>query len=47
MRGRIFSAALSLFAEKGFEQTTIDDITERADVARGTFFNHFQHKEEL
>ncbi|MFD7448370.1 TetR/AcrR family transcriptional regulator [Kitasatospora sp. NPDC059827] len=47
MRERIFSAALSLFAEKGFEQTTIDDITERADVARGTFFNHFQHKEEL
>jgi AcrR family transcriptional regulator len=47
MRERIFSAALSLFAEKGFEQTKVDDITERADVARGTFFNHFQHKEEL
>ncbi|MFJ9693262.1 TetR/AcrR family transcriptional regulator [Kitasatospora sp. NPDC101183] len=47
MRERIFTAALSLFEEKGFEQTTIDDITERADVARGTFFNHFQHKEEL
>ncbi|MCX5388021.1 TetR/AcrR family transcriptional regulator [Streptomyces sp. NBC_00083] len=47
MRARIFSAALSLFAEKGFEQTKVDDITERADVARGTFFNHFQHKEEL
>lgn len=47
MKARIFSAALSLFAEKGFEQTKVDDITERADVARGTFFNHFQHKEEL
>ncbi|MGA5559743.1 TetR/AcrR family transcriptional regulator [Streptomyces platensis] len=47
MRARIFSAALSLFAEKGFEQTKVDEITERADVARGTFFNHFQHKEEL
>lgn len=47
MRERIYGAAMSLFVEKGFDQTTVEEITERADVARGTFFNHFQHKEAL
>lgn len=47
MRERIYSAAMSLFVEKGFDQTTIEEITERADVARGTFFNYFQGKEAL
>ncbi|MFH8739508.1 helix-turn-helix domain-containing protein [Streptomyces sp. NPDC017964] len=30
----------------GTGQTTVDEITEAADVARGTFFNHFQRKED-
>ncbi|MEY9847849.1 TetR/AcrR family transcriptional regulator [Streptacidiphilus sp. MAP5-3] len=44
---RLYTSALELFAEQGYEHTTIDQITERADVARGTFFNHFQRKEDL
>lgn len=47
MHGRLYTSALELFAEQGYEGTTIDQITERADVARGTFFNHFQRKEDL
>jgi AcrR family transcriptional regulator len=44
---RIFVSALELFEEKGFAATTIDDITERADVAKGTFFNYFPRKESV
>jgi AcrR family transcriptional regulator len=44
---RIFVSALKLFEEKGFAATTIDDITERADVAKGTFFNYFPRKEAV
>jgi len=46
-RRRIFDAAIGLFREKGFEQTTVDEITEKADVGRGTFFNHFHRKEAV
>jgi AcrR family transcriptional regulator len=44
---RIFKAAVKLFRDNGFEATTIDDITERADVAKGTFFNYFPRKEAV
>jgi len=44
---RIFLAALELFREKGFSATTIDEITTRADVAKGTFFNYFPRKEAV
>lgn len=44
---RIFKAAVKLFRDKGFEATTIDEITERADVAKGTFFNYFPRKESV
>ena len=43
-RRRITMAALELFHEKGFDATTVDEITERADVAKGTFFNYFPKK---
>ncbi len=46
-RHRIFHAAIDLFREKGFESTTVDDITERADVAKGTFFNYFHRKDAV
>ncbi len=46
-RRRITLAALDLFHEKGFEATTVDEITERADVAKGTFFNYFPKKESV
>ncbi len=46
-RRRIFSAAVELFRAKGFEETTVDEITEKADVGRGTFFNYFPRKEAV
>lgn len=46
-RQRIFRAALELFRQKGFDATTVDDITERADVAKGTFFNYYPRKESV
>src|SRR5262245_53815613 len=46
-RQRIFREAIRLFRERGFEATTVDEITERADVARGTFFNYFPRKEAV
>lgn len=46
-RRRITLAALDLFHERGFEATTVDEITERADVAKGTFFNYFPKKESV
>jgi len=47
VRGRILSAARTLFAKQGFEATTVDEIAELADVAPATFFNHFQSKQTL
>jgi len=46
-RRRIFEAALELFRARGFEATTVDEITEKADVGRGTFFNYFPRKEAV
>ncbi|HYE24064.1 MAG TPA: TetR/AcrR family transcriptional regulator [Clostridia bacterium] len=46
-RERIFGAALSLFADKGFAATTVEDITQLADVGKGTFFNYFPTKEHV
>ncbi len=43
-RLRIFRAAFELFTEKGFEATTVEEIAERADVGKGTVFNHFPQK---
>ncbi|MCC7237132.1 MAG: TetR family transcriptional regulator [Bryobacterales bacterium] len=41
----ITAAALSLFAEKGFEAATASEIAQRAGVSRATFFNYFPRKE--
>jgi AcrR family transcriptional regulator len=46
-RETIFRAALALFAERGFVATTIEQITEAADVGKGTFFNYFPSKEHV
>lgn len=47
MRSRILEAALDRFREAGFETTTVAEICEAADVAYGTFFNHFPTKLDL
>ncbi|HEX3957327.1 MAG TPA: TetR family transcriptional regulator [Trebonia sp.] len=46
-RDRLAQAAFALFDERGYEQATIDDITERAGVGRTTFFRHYRSKEEV
>lgn len=43
-RDKVYDAAVELFVERGFDGTTMEDIAERADVARATVFNHFQRK---
>ncbi len=45
-RGRLMAAALDLFAERGFEATTVEDIATRAGVTKRTFFRHFPDKRE-
>ncbi|MGB8495065.1 MAG: TetR/AcrR family transcriptional regulator [Candidatus Acidiferrum sp.] len=47
LRERIFSAALDLFAKQGFAETTVEDITNAADVGKGTFFNYFPSKDHI
>lgn len=46
-KANILGAARHLFEEKGFENTSIEEITEKADVAKGTFFNYFASKDSL
>lgn len=46
-RQAISDAATRLFIERGFDQVTVDDIAEAADVGRMTVFNHFQRKEDM
>jgi AcrR family transcriptional regulator len=46
-RGRLTLAALELYAERGFEQTTVVDIAERAGVTERTFFRYFADKREV
>jgi AcrR family transcriptional regulator len=47
IRERLFRAALELFAKKGIADTTVADITNAADVGKGTFFNYFPSKEHI
>src|SRR5277367_3212172 len=46
-RLRLFRCALQLVAERGLPCVTIEDITEAADVGKGTFFNYFESKDHL
>jgi AcrR family transcriptional regulator len=46
-RGRLEQAALQLFNERGFEQTTVAEIARRAELTERTFFRHFSDKREV
>jgi AcrR family transcriptional regulator len=46
-RGRLERAALELYAEHGFDQTTVADIAARAGLTERTFFRHFADKREV
>jgi AcrR family transcriptional regulator len=46
-RLKLFRCALKLFAERGLPNVTVEDITEAADVGKGTFFNYFETKEHV
>lgn len=43
----IYLAAAKLFGEKGFERTSLDEVAQKAGVAKGTIFYHFQSKDKL
>jgi len=44
---RLVLAALDLFAERGYENTTVSEIAERAGLTKSTFFRHFSDKREV
>lgn len=46
-REKIIQSALKLFADQGYSTTTINQIAAHAGVAKGTFFNYFETKEEV
>jgi AcrR family transcriptional regulator len=46
-RGRLEQAALALYGERGFEQTTVAEIAARAGLTERTFFRHFADKREV
>lgn len=47
IRDTIWAAAIDLFAEKGFDETTVDDIAEAAGTSRRSFFRYFESKSDL
>ena len=46
-RLRLFRCALKLIARRGLANVTVEDITEAADVGKGTFFNYFETKDQV
>ena len=46
-RKAVFNAFIELLDEKGYADITIQDIIDRADIGRSTFYSHFQTKEDL
>lgn len=46
-RERLLEAAMTLFSEQGIYLTRLEDITERADLGKGAFYNYFDSKDAL
>jgi TetR/AcrR family transcriptional regulator, transcriptional repressor for nem operon len=47
VKDRIVAAAIETLHSKGFNGTSVQDITDAANVPKGSFYNHFESKEEL
>jgi AcrR family transcriptional regulator len=47
VRDALWSAAIDLFSQKGFNETTVEDIVEAAGTSRRTFFRYFESKRDL
>lgn len=46
-KDRLFVAAVKMINEKGYENVSVEDITSAANVAKGTFYTHFESKEAV
>lgn len=46
-RKHIFETAAMVFAERGYHQTSVKDITDKADISVGTFYSYFKNKEDV
>jgi len=46
-RSRVLEAAVDLFADQGYDGTSVAQVIAKADVAKGGFYHHFASKEEL
>ena len=47
VKDRIFHAAMELFEQQGYENTSVEQITQKAGVSKGTFFTHFHSKDAV
>lgn len=46
-KDKIVEEALKLFLEKGFNETSVDEITKGASISKGSFYTYFKSKDEL
>src|SRR5659263_436680 len=46
-KDNIIDCAVSVFKEKGFKETSMEEIAEKSDVSKGTLYNYFQDKESI
>ena len=47
VRNAIYDAAIDLFAKKGFDETTVEEVAQAAGVSRRSFFRYFASKDDL
>src|SRR5260370_41991568 len=47
VREALYDAAIDIFAKNGFDETTVEEVTQAAGVSRRTFFRYFDSKDDL